>query len=121
MANPPKKKGTGGETELMRLLNTRTNPRTFVRTAPTMSFDLCSPGGWPAPVEVLATRPDKGQWLVTLRLEDFASLLNIADLFDPRPESRYEIHVEVKRYKRFSLHSIYEGKFGKRGQSRVQT
>ena len=51
------------------------------------------------PIHALATRPDRGQWLVSIPLTDFLRML------DNRAE------VEVKRYKKFSHHTIFEGKF----------
>jgi hypothetical protein len=109
MANPPKKKGTGGETELLRLLSDE--GLAFVRTPPTSTYDLTNslPGRLELePLEVLATRPDRGQWLVTMRADQFAQLL--LSYNDP---DVWETHIEVKRYARFSLHTIFEGKFGK--------
>lgn len=97
MANPPKKKGTAGESELLRFLGGR-----FHRTAPTLPFDLRRTG--PAPVvNALATRPDRGQWLITIDLPTFMRLTN---------ENENEVRIEVKRYKKFSLHTIWNKKFG---------
>jgi Holliday junction resolvase len=103
MANPPRKKGTAGETELVRLLDA--HGLRVRRTPASSTFDLIREGALdPYPVvEALATRPDRGRWLVTLRAEEFARLL---------ANSIVEVHVEVKRYKRFSLHSLFERKFG---------
>jgi hypothetical protein len=109
MANPSKKKGTGGETEVMAKLNFGLADRDFRRTAPTLPYDVASVG-WSPAIDVLATRPDRGEWLVTVRLADFIMLL---DAFDRNHEPFFqEVHVEVKRYARFALHSIFEGKFG---------
>lgn len=109
VANAPKQKGTGGETELLRLLNA--DGFEFTRTAPTLPYDLCRPGNIPsATVDALATRPDRGEWLVTVRLGDFMGLLRADDMF-LHPHRR-AVHVEVKRYNRFSLHTIFQGKFG---------
>lgn len=111
MANPSKKKGTGGETELLRLL--ADEGLAFVRTPPTTTYDLTNevPGRLElTPLEVLATRPDRGQWLVTMRLEDFAHLLRQSDA---NYDGVWETHVEVKRYARFALHTIFESKFGR--------
>lgn len=100
-----KQKGTGGETELLRMMETVG----FVvrRTTPGERYDLdVTVGRWPIferAVEVLATRPDHGRWLVTVDLPDFMDMLMHSGL---------GAHIEVKRYKRFSLHAIYEGKFG---------
>lgn len=102
MANPSKQKGTGGETELLRLLDA--HGRRVERTAPTLPYDLRVLGSLPS-FDVLATRPDRGSWLMTMRLEDFALLLLA---------SNREAHIEVKRYARFALHSIFEKKFGRK-------
>jgi len=103
VANPPKKKGTGAETELKSLLEARFG-RPFRRTPPGASWDLETADGRGSadpPIMVLATRPDRGRWLFTMPLEDWAD--------DP---SSAEIRVESKRYKRFAHHTIYEEKFG---------
>lgn len=103
MSNPSKQKGTGGETELLRLLEAETG-RKFRRTAASSRWDLETADGEsvPAgPINILATRPDKGQWLLSMTLFDWT-----LDF------TRAEIRVEVKRYVRFSLHTIYEMKFG---------
>lgn len=100
MANPPKKKGTAGETELLRVLSLPG----LVRTPPTTSYDLARPGLAP-PIEVLATRPDHGEWLMTMRMEDFLHLLG---------DDECELHIEVKRYARFALHTIWNSKFGRK-------
>lgn len=105
MANPPKKKGTGGETELLRLLENH-HPG-ITRTQPGELYDLRAPGELP-PFQILATRPDRGQWLITMSLDDYLSLT-------PANTHGYrrQVHIEVKRYARFSLHTIFEKKFGK--------
>lgn len=111
MANPPKKKGTGGETELKDLLHDargHASFRVWTRTAPTLPYDLHGtgfPGLTQPPIEALATRPDRGRWLVTIALDDFIDFLHSSDR---------EVHVEVKRYARFALHTIFEKKFGRR-------
>lgn len=117
MANAPKQKGTGGETELGRLL--AEEQLAFVRTPPTTEYDLtnATPGALELePLEVLATRPDRGQWLMTMRLEDFAALMRAhqdwgVSAYNAR--GPWETHVEVKRYARFAHHSIFERKFGR--------
>ncbi len=113
MANPPKKKGTAAETELRDILDLQ--GLGFVRTPPTTTYDLTN--AVPErlelePLEVLATRPDRGEWLVTMRVKDFAYLLKLTGGIT----TTWETHIEVKRYKRFSLHTIFEKKFGKGGQ-----
>lgn len=109
MANPSKQKGTGGETELLRIL--AGYKLTFVRTPASSPYDLtnAAPHRFELhPLDLLATRPDRGEWLVTMRVDDFADLLKGHALGgDP-----WETHIEVKRYKKFSLHTIFKGKFG---------
>ena len=104
MTNKPKAKGTGGETELRRALEEQ---GIDVRRTPAATvWDLERDGALP-PVEILATRPDRGQWLVTMNLWDFARIFR-----RKFPENILALRVEVKRYKRFSLHTLFEGKFG---------
>lgn len=111
MANPSKKKGTGGETELLRKVNEawrKVFGRDLLRRNPPSTItDLgpVNPGLTKhRKIGVLATRPDKGRWLITLDLNDFLDVFCNAG-YDPWLE------VEVKRYKRFSLHSTFEQKF----------
>lgn len=102
MVNKPKRKGTAGETELKGLLEEWTG-RKFRRTAPGCKWDLetVEDEHGIEPINILATRPDRGQWLLTMTPGDWQ-----ADLYmDP-------IHVEVKRYARFALHKTYADKFG---------
>lgn len=106
MSNPPRKKGTGGETELLGLL--REDAPTLARTPASSVVDLQRLG--PEPINVLATRPDKGQWLLTVSLDDFRRMLR-----GTTPQN-VGLNIEVKRYKAFSLHTIWTSKFGgKRG------
>lgn len=104
MANPPRKKGTGGETELLGIL--REDAPTLARTAASSVIDLQRLG--PDPINVLATRPDNGQWLMTTNLDDFRRLLSGKVVLE------VGLNIEVKRYKKFSLHTIFEGKFGRK-------
>jgi hypothetical protein len=112
MANPPRKKGTGGETELLQLLQDATYGfafRNLVRTPASSRVDLAAPGE-AGPINALATRPDRGQWLVTVDLDTFKQLVYWSE-----PAHReYAINIEVKRYSRFSLHTIFESKFGRK-------
>jgi Holliday junction resolvase len=111
MANPSKQKGTGGETELVRLLAEL--GLEFVRMPASADYDLtnANPNRLElTPLEALATRPDRGEWLVTLRLEDFAHLLKLTQTFGPP----WETHIEAKRYTRFALHTIWNNKFGRK-------
>ncbi len=104
MANPSKAKGTAGETELLRLLEKA--GVMGVRNPPNADWDLTTKGRGDYPIDVLATRPDRGQWLITLRLADFVDLL---DLLNPP-----KLHIEVKRYKKFAHHTIFTDKFDRR-------
>jgi hypothetical protein len=105
-----KQKGTGGETELLRKL---ADYGIEVRRTPaSTTYDLDREGKFP--IEVLATRPDRGRWLLTMDLETFASLLNSHDREAlSLGYSRDGLHIEVKRYARFVVHSIFEKKFGR--------
>lgn len=67
------------------------------------AFDIFVRGNTGRVVEGLATRPDRGQWLVTIRLDDLFHILR---------EHGDSAHIEVKRYARFALHTIFEKKFG---------
>jgi hypothetical protein len=53
------------------------------------------------PVNVLATRPDRGRTLISITLDDLFRIIPMNTL-----------HIEAKRYKRFALHTLYEEKFG---------
>lgn len=104
MANAPKKKGTAGETELRKILFR--NGIDVHRTSAGRVYDLERTGlDGETPVQALATRPDKGQWLVTMSLDDFMWMFNFLSPTIP-------LHIEVKRYVRFALHSIWNKKFG---------
>lgn len=113
MANPSKAKGTLGENEVRDALALE---RVFVtRTSPSVPWDLQRPPGKQGAydLEALATRPDRGEWLVTLRLSDFGRLVAESDeVRDIESSPRLGLHVEVKRYARFALHSIWNKKFG---------
>lgn len=118
MSNPSKQKGTDGETELkdkLAELGLR-----FVRTPAGYPFDLTNANPYRLeldPLEVLATRPDRGHWLMTMSLEHFAELLSgqpTAETHEDEPYAgagKWETHIEVKRYKRFALHSLFEEEF----------
>lgn len=107
MTNPPKKKGTAAETTLRSLLEDITG-REFRRTEPGCKWDLETADDGSRsqlyesePIRVLATRPDRGEWLLTMTPDEW--------MWDPNTRP---IHVEVKRYARFALHTIWERKFG---------
>lgn len=117
MANPSKHKGTDGETELLRLLNERVGPFLLRRSPSGALADLYQDAldGSSAfeledMIDVLATRPDFGEWLVTLRATDLREILYA---LWANTGSRLALRIEVKRYKRFSLHTIFAGKFRK--------
>ena len=103
MSNPPRKKGTAGETELVGKL---AEEKLIVFRQPAGNVYDLGRGGLDPAIEVLATRPDRGQWLVTLRLADFAELVKALDRSGKR-----KLHIEVKRYAKVAIHTIYEGKF----------
>ena len=114
MSNPPKSKGTGGEREVVNMF--AAGGIVARRTAPGLNYDLYVSGArLDEPFEVLATRPDRGEWLATIRLADLVELLRVYNGLD---DDTYPVKVEVKRYARFSLHTIFTKKFGrKRGTS----
>ena len=107
MANPPKRKGTAGETELKNELEQYIPG--LVRTPPTFPYDLHRVGRGGLTYRFLATRPDRGRWLVTMDLNTLRELLNQA------LEDDDDVQIEVKRYAKFALHTIFESKFGGRG------
>lgn len=117
MANPPKKKGTGFEAELEKALvefivSTGAADQLLAEDAVHRQpagapYDILVYGADGHVVEALATRPDRGQTLVTLRLQDFLEMW-YAGMYPP------DLHIEAKRYSRFSLHSIFEKKFGRK-------
>lgn len=105
MSNPSKQKGTGGETELKGELEGTI--RGLVRTPPTSDVDLAAPGHGER-FRLLATRPDRGRWLISMPLEEFRALWSTAypEEFGPA------VGIEVKRHKAFAHHSIFEKKLG---------
>jgi hypothetical protein len=106
MSNPSKQKGTGGETELrLELLGVLPRLR---RTAASSVWDLEQTGGGGAVfIPLLATRPDRGEWLISMTLDTFRELLG-----DQGETDAIEVAIESKRYKRFAHHTIYEETFG---------
>ena len=102
MANPPRKKGTGFETDVVNKANAAGLEAT--RTPAGTVYDIDIKGSTGRTIEALVTRPDRGRPLATIRLEDLFHLLR---------EHGDKAHLECKRYARFSLHSIFEGKFGR--------
>lgn len=104
MTNPPKKKGTAGETELRRKLSVAGVK--VDRTPPTHKWDLERKGK--SPINILAIRPDRGDWLVTVSLEDFLDMLFTMEQLVQPPGLR----IEVKRYARSFIHRVFKEKFG---------
>lgn len=104
MANPPRAKGTNGETELLRILNERGFK--FVRRPAGARTDLKHLATDPGAVilfTLLATRPDRGEWLITMSLDQFF------EAFAPETDT---IEIEVKRHKKFAHHTLYENELG---------
>jgi hypothetical protein len=100
-----KAKGTSGEREALNLL--RVLFPNLRRTPASSRVDLLQ---WAdqeegSGVNILALRVDRGQWLFTL---DFLSLANLVG--DAMPGTN--VRVEVKRYKKAALNTIWEDKFG---------
>jgi hypothetical protein len=107
MANPPKQKGTGGEREVV--LELRMRGIDAVREPASAAWDITVRGSTGRTINALATRPDHGRWLVTIPFEDFAHIL---------AEHGDNAHIEVKRYARFALHTIFGKKFPGNGKPR---
>jgi hypothetical protein len=105
VSNPPKAKGTNGENEVKALFADWTVE--VDRTHPGVNYDLRRPGYEP-PYQLLFTRPDRGRWLVTLDAAVFAQMVSVIDGLVGEDK---RIEAEVKRYRRFSLHTIFESKF----------
>ena len=101
MSNPPKQKGTSGEREVVD--RGKGFNLDIYRTPPGAPYDAIVRGSTGRRIKALATRPDYGQWLVSIPIEDFYHLL---------AEHGDGALIEVKRYKKFAHHTLYEGKFG---------
>jgi Holliday junction resolvase len=97
MANPTKQKGTGGEREFKRLLESY--GLDVDRMPASAKFDLRVNGSTGRRILCLATRPDRGKWLVTLTGDDFAHLL---------AEHGDRAFVEVKRWAAFPHHTLWQ-------------
>lgn len=101
MANPPKAKGTGGEREVLtKAISAYGLDAT--RTPASATYDIAVRGSTGRTIQVLATRPDHGRWLATIPLDD---------LFHMLQEHGDNARIEVKRYRRFALHTIWDRKF----------
>jgi hypothetical protein len=110
VTNPSRKKGTSGEGEVVDLWNDYFGCPIARRNPASAKFDITvseKPALHP-PIEVLATRPDRGEWLVTLRHSDFMEVFGDSEFYRTTP-----VHIEVKRYSRFAHHEIFRKKFGK--------
>ncbi len=101
MANPPKQKGTAGETEFVRVLQAHGIKADRVKNG--QSYDVFAEGK-PGSIQALATRPDRGRWLVSVPADEFCELLRL---------SGRSSTIEVKRWRKFVHHTIWQGKFGK--------
>jgi hypothetical protein len=108
MVNRPKQKGTDGERFLVRFFEKLGFK--VRRTQPGSNHDVEAeyPRGlgksWDVPIQALATRPDRGEWLVTLRLEDFGVLMVLAQA-DCDMESK-------RRGGTMWHHTVFKQKFG---------
>jgi Holliday junction resolvase len=104
VSNPPKAKGTGFEREVMRALEEHGFDAR--RTSPGWPYDIDVVRTGPldyGPIQALVTRPDRGEPLVTLPLEQFLDLLH---------NYQASAQLECKRYARFVMHTIYKETFG---------
>jgi len=111
VSNPSRQKGTSEETRIVRAWNQYFDAGHDVarRNPAAAPFDVTVEVGVPIhpPIQVLATRADRGECLYTLRELDFMHLFGNYEFHVDTP-----VHIEAKRYKRFSLHSIFREKFG---------
>lgn len=109
MANPSRRKGTGEETAIVDRWNTYFGREVARRTSASSTYDVRVQvdGAVHPPIQVLSTRPDRGRRLYTLTEQDFLELFGSGEFHANTP-----VHIEAKRYARFSLHTIFEKKFG---------
>jgi len=113
MTNKPRQKGTAGETELLRALQDEPQFKGIVRAPAGSRTDLHRPGGpFAIKLKALATRPDRGQWLITVDLADFLVMTQMTN-------ETWEI--EVKRRKTFAIHTMFEKEMVSSGISVVRT
>jgi hypothetical protein len=108
MSNPSKQKGTGEETAIVNRIN-EFDGRSRARRAPNgahydVHVDTAGDACYEF-IDVLSTRADRGERLVTLRFEDFLDIWAYSAL---------GLHIESKRYARFALHTIFFSKFGRK-------
>jgi hypothetical protein len=109
MSSPSKQKGTAGETSLLRALVPYIP--TLHRTAASSKVDLESTGTGSV-FRLLATRPDRGQWLISMPLEEFMEVWSSAYEEGRHFHLMPPVAIEAKRYARFAHHNIFESKFG---------
>lgn len=103
-----KAKGTGGENEIVDMAEAR--GLDAVRMPAGANYDVRVGASGAGGLDVLATRPDYGRWLATLRLEDLLDLAIAAAKWhgiEPR------LNVESKRFKKnLAVHTTWTHKFG---------
>jgi hypothetical protein len=114
MANPPRQKGTTEETAIVNEWNNYFAAFEVEHVARRMPagarYDIEVDGfewGDRSPIEVLSTRSDRGERLVTLRFADFMDLYGIG-------KEPPVLHIEAKRYARTAIGTIFEKKFGRK-------
>mgnify|MGYP001610866215 CR=1 FL=1 len=99
MSNPPRQKGTGGEREVLLAIEREMCTGVASRRPPSSPYDIEVPGTSGRTIRALATRPDRGEWLVTVTLKDLVHLAwHSSDRFE----------IEVKRHKAFSQHTLWD-------------
>lgn len=96
MANPSKKKGTGGENEVLALFKAY-GYESMRRTPAGTRWDLETDGFRPA-YKVLAIRPDRDKWLFVIDQDTLFSLLDM---------DMHQLQVEVKRRAKSALHTMW--------------
>jgi hypothetical protein len=106
MVKRPKDKGTAEETAIVNDWNFHFEGEIARRMPAGALYDVFV-DGQPGGIDVLATRADRGERLVTLRHSDFMRLWE-------RAYRRPCLYIESKRYAKFALHTIFFSKFGKR-------
>ena len=108
-----RQKGTTEETAIVNDWNGyMCDPRHVARRMPAASrYDVHVDGSYPGAyvIDILSTRQDRGERLVTMRFKDLMALYGTASR-DIAPS----LHIESKRYARFALHGIFFSKFGKK-------
>ena len=110
MANPPKKKGTGFETETVnKWLADGFDAQRMPQGSPyDNTVEPWWSRAWPplskpvAVIEALTMRADRGEAFTIITHDDFRRLLK---------EAGIEVHEECKRFARISVWSIFRKKF----------